>query len=159
MGFAYQVAFVRVLGRFLQQAPLEIDGEIHAGDDDVKGDDDDGGEDAGDDDSGHDDAGDDDNGDDDDDEAAASLVDPWTGESITDEAGGDAAYNRSRTLARGYGGTGAGDGTGAGRRAREPARTYPPSAAAALYGGDQETTTAGPPPHPARPETSGAARE
>ena len=28
MGFAYQVAFVRVLGRFPQQAPLEIDGEI-----------------------------------------------------------------------------------------------------------------------------------
>ena len=28
LGFAYQVAFVRVLGRFLQQAPLEIDGEI-----------------------------------------------------------------------------------------------------------------------------------
>ena len=28
MGFAYQVAFVRVLGRFLQQAPLEIDEEI-----------------------------------------------------------------------------------------------------------------------------------
>ena len=27
-GFAYQVAFVRVLGRFSQQAPLEIDGEI-----------------------------------------------------------------------------------------------------------------------------------
>ncbi len=27
-GFAYQVAFVRVLGRFPQQAPLEIDGEI-----------------------------------------------------------------------------------------------------------------------------------
>ena len=26
--FAYQVAFVRVLGRFPQQAPLEIDGEI-----------------------------------------------------------------------------------------------------------------------------------
>ena len=48
-------------------AALEIDGEIHAGDDDVKG------------------------GDDDDDEAAASLVDPRTGESITDEAGGDAA--------------------------------------------------------------------
>ena len=28
LGFAYQVAFVRVLGRFPQQAPLEIDGEI-----------------------------------------------------------------------------------------------------------------------------------
>ena len=28
MGFAYQVAFVRVLGRFPQQTPLEIDGEI-----------------------------------------------------------------------------------------------------------------------------------
>ena len=28
LGFAYQVAFVRVLGRFSQQAPLEIDGEI-----------------------------------------------------------------------------------------------------------------------------------
>ena len=81
------------------------DDHDHAGDDDVNGDDDDGGEDAGDDDSGHDDAGDDDNGDDDDDEAAASLVDPRTGEFITDEAGGDAAYNRSRTLARGYGGT------------------------------------------------------
>ena len=27
-GFAYQVAFVRVLGRFSQQAPLEINGEI-----------------------------------------------------------------------------------------------------------------------------------
>ena len=77
----------------------------HAGDDDVNGDDDDGGEDAGDDDSGLDDAGDDDNGDDDDDEAAASLVDPRTGEFITAEAGGDAAYNRTRTLARGYGGT------------------------------------------------------
>ena len=28
LGFAYQVAFVRVLGRFPQQTPLEIDGEI-----------------------------------------------------------------------------------------------------------------------------------
>ena len=28
LGFAYQVAFVRVLGRFPQRAPLEIDGEI-----------------------------------------------------------------------------------------------------------------------------------
>ena len=28
LGFAYQIAFVRVLGRFPQQAPLEIDGEI-----------------------------------------------------------------------------------------------------------------------------------
>ena len=28
LGFAYQFAFVRVLGRFPQQAPLEIDGEI-----------------------------------------------------------------------------------------------------------------------------------
>ena len=28
LGFAYQVAFVRVLGRFPRQAPLEIDGEI-----------------------------------------------------------------------------------------------------------------------------------
>ena len=28
LGFAYQVAFVRVLGRFPQQEPLEIDGEI-----------------------------------------------------------------------------------------------------------------------------------
>ena len=28
LGFAYQVAFVRVLGRFPHQAPLEIDGEI-----------------------------------------------------------------------------------------------------------------------------------
>ena len=28
LGFAYHVAFVRVLGRFPQQAPLEIDGEI-----------------------------------------------------------------------------------------------------------------------------------
>ena len=28
LGFAYQVAFVRVLGRLPQQAPLEIDGEI-----------------------------------------------------------------------------------------------------------------------------------
>ena len=28
LGFAYQVAFVRVLGRFPQQAPLDIDGEI-----------------------------------------------------------------------------------------------------------------------------------
>ena len=28
LGFAYQVAFVRVLGRSPQQAPLEIDGEI-----------------------------------------------------------------------------------------------------------------------------------
>ena len=28
LGFAYQVAFVRVLGRCPQQAPLEIDGEI-----------------------------------------------------------------------------------------------------------------------------------
>ena len=28
LGFAYQVAFVRVLGRFPQQAPLKIDGEI-----------------------------------------------------------------------------------------------------------------------------------
>ena len=28
LGFAYQVAFVRVLGRFPQQAPLEIDGEM-----------------------------------------------------------------------------------------------------------------------------------
>ena len=28
LGFAYQVAFVRVLGRFPQQAPLEIDREI-----------------------------------------------------------------------------------------------------------------------------------
>ena len=28
LGFAYQVAFVRVLGRFSQQTPLEIDGEI-----------------------------------------------------------------------------------------------------------------------------------
>ena len=31
LGFAYQVAFVRVLGRFPQQAPLEIDGEIPCG--------------------------------------------------------------------------------------------------------------------------------
>ena len=31
LGFAYQVAFVRVLGRFPQQAPLEIDGEILKG--------------------------------------------------------------------------------------------------------------------------------
>ena len=30
LGFAYQVAFVRVLGRFPQQAPVEIDGEITA---------------------------------------------------------------------------------------------------------------------------------
>ena len=28
LGFAYQIAFVRVLGRFPRQAPLEIDGEI-----------------------------------------------------------------------------------------------------------------------------------
>ena len=28
LGFAYQVAFVRVLGRFPRQTPLEIDGEI-----------------------------------------------------------------------------------------------------------------------------------
>ena len=28
LGVAYQVAFVRVLGRFPQQAPVEIDGEI-----------------------------------------------------------------------------------------------------------------------------------
>ena len=28
LGFAYQVAFVRVLGRFPRQAPLEVDGEI-----------------------------------------------------------------------------------------------------------------------------------
>ena len=28
LGFAYQIAFVRVLGRFPQQEPLEIDGEI-----------------------------------------------------------------------------------------------------------------------------------
>ena len=78
---------------------------------------------AGDDDDDDDDNGDDDNGDDDDhdadvnghdhdhddhdgdDEAAAPLVDPRTGEFITEEAGGDAAYNRTRTLARGYGGT------------------------------------------------------
>ena len=37
--------------------------------------------------------------------AAVPLVDPRTGEFITDEAGGDAAYNRTHTLARGYGGT------------------------------------------------------
>ena len=28
LGFAYQIAFVRVLGRFPRQVPLEIDGEI-----------------------------------------------------------------------------------------------------------------------------------
>ena len=28
LGFAYPIAFVRVLGRFPQQEPLEIDGEI-----------------------------------------------------------------------------------------------------------------------------------
>ena len=28
LGFAYQVAFVRVLGRFPHQEPLEIDGEV-----------------------------------------------------------------------------------------------------------------------------------
>ena len=28
LGFSYQIAFVRVLGRFPRQAPLEIDGEI-----------------------------------------------------------------------------------------------------------------------------------
>ena len=31
LGFAYRVAFVRVLGRFPQQAPLEIDGERSSG--------------------------------------------------------------------------------------------------------------------------------
>ena len=47
-------------------------------------------------------------GDDDDDEAqegTSTLVDPRTDQFITDEAGGDAAFNRTRTLARGYGGT------------------------------------------------------
>ena len=47
-------------------------------------------------------------GDDDDDEAqegASTLVDRGTDQFITDEAGGDAAFNRTRTLARGYGGT------------------------------------------------------
>ena len=28
LGFAYQIAFVRILGRFPRQVPLEIDGEI-----------------------------------------------------------------------------------------------------------------------------------
>ena len=76
-------------------------GDDHDGDDD-NGDDDNGDDDNGDDDNGDDDDGDDDNGDD---EAAAPLVDPRTGEFITAEAGGNAAYNRTRTLARGFGGT------------------------------------------------------
>ena len=89
------------------------DGHDHGDDDDDDdGDDDDdhgnGDDDDGEDDGNGDDDGtgtDDDNGDDDDDEAAAPLLDPRTGEFITTEAGGDAAYNRTRTLARGYGGT------------------------------------------------------
>ena len=70
-------------------------------DNDGSGDDGSGGHDGND---GDDDDGDDDDGDDND-EAAAPLVDPRTGEFITAEAGGDAAYNRTRTLARGYGAT------------------------------------------------------
>ena len=62
-----------------------------------------GGDDDDDDDS---DSDDDDSDDDDEDHGAASpLIDPRTGEFITAEAGGDGAYNRTRTLARGYGGT------------------------------------------------------
>ncbi|MCY4074676.1 MAG: TonB-dependent receptor [Acidobacteria bacterium] len=80
------------------------DDDDHGDDDDHDhGDDDDDDHDHGDDDDHNGD--DDDHGDDDDDEAAAPLVDPRTGEFITAEAGGDGAYNRTRTLARGYGGT------------------------------------------------------
>ena len=78
----------------------------HDHDDNGDHDHDDNGDDHDDNDDDHDDDGDDDdNGDDDDDVAAAPLVDPRTGEFITAEAGGDGAYNRTRTLARGYGGT------------------------------------------------------
>ena len=84
------------------------DDDDHDHDDDVNGDDDDDGDDGDDhdgDDDDHDGDDHDHDGDDDDDEAAAPLVDPRTGEFITEEAGGDGAYNRTRTLARGYGGT------------------------------------------------------
>ncbi len=81
------------------------------GDDD--GDDDDGDDDDGDDDDGddddhdHDDDDDDDDGDDDDEEEEATpLVDVVSGRFITLlDAAGDGAYNRTRTLATGYGAT------------------------------------------------------
>ena len=84
------------------------------GDDDNGDDDNDNGDDGDDDDNGgdEDDRDDDDNGDDDDDgdddgeEEATPLVDLESGRFITLlDAAGDAAYNRTRTLARGYGAT------------------------------------------------------
>ena len=85
------------------------DDDVDDHDRDDRGRDDDDLDDAdGDGEDGHDDDGhdNDEDGDDDDLVAAASpLVDPRTGEFITAEAGGDAANNRTRTRARGYGGT------------------------------------------------------
>ena len=77
------------------------------GDDDDGGDDgDDNGDDDGDDDHDNDDNGHDDDGDDDDEEEATPLVDVVSGRFITLlDAAGDGAYNRTRTLATGYGAT------------------------------------------------------
>ena len=85
----------------------------HDDDDDDHGhddDDDDHGHDDDDDDHGHDDDDDDDHGDDDDDhegeEEATPLVDLVSGRFITSlDAAGDGAYNRTTTLAQGYGAT------------------------------------------------------
>ena len=85
------------------------DDDGDSGDDD--GDDDDGDDDDGDDDDGDDDDGDDDDGDDDVDDAggdltATPLVDFVSRQFITRlDAAGDAAYNRTTTLAAGYGAT------------------------------------------------------
>jgi len=76
------------------------DGDDDDGDDDDNGDDDDGDDDDGDDDHDHD------HDDDDDEEEAPPLVDVVSGRFITLlDAAGDGAYNRTRTLATGYGAT------------------------------------------------------